>query len=466
VKPEPASRATPGFTWGALFALLWALANVVHLINMTAGQLSAVGWTNLAASLWLLARPSSAIRLVVLAGSQLLDTAVRLPFAPDHQILAAAVNVAVISVYVHQRVDSSTDLMTRVAPYARVILLVAYFAAASAKYNTTFLTPANSCASMLAEAGSFGTIERDGLLAVAAVGMTIGCETAVFLGLLVRRTRKWAVLLGCAFHFLLSASPAIAVVDFTITLWCLLLLFLPAEDLEALKLRLRAMFRRSGVVRDAMRLPGATFLLALPAVVILAMLRGGVALLLANWLVTLVTGFALIAALVGTVRTSRSPAPSLGPIRPGQVVALACMLAIASTPYLGLGTSARFTMFSSLRTEGPGTNHLFWPSLHVVDSQNDWYIVESIKATPHGRPLAATGRMIDARAAVPEVQVRHMLSDPDSGATLRTPDGATIKVIAGKDHVLRGGVSWWEAKTQHYRPFVVEGITDPGFCSN
>jgi hypothetical protein len=466
VKPSPTSGATRGFTWGALFALLWALANIVHLINMTAGQLSAVGWTNLAASLWLLACPHSATRLVALAATQLLDTAVRLPFAPDHQILAATVNVVVITVYLHRRVDNSTDLMTRVAPYARVILLVAYFAAASAKYNTTFLTPANSCASMLAEAASFGTIERDGPLAVAAVGMTLGCETAVFLGLLVRRTRKWAVILGCASHFLLSASPAIAVPDFTVTLWCLLVLFLPAEDLEELKRRLRAMFRRSGFVRDTMRLPGATFLLAIPAVAALAQLSSGVGLLLGNWLVTLATGLALIAALVKTVTTSRVPAPPLGPLRAGQVVTLICLLAIASTPYLGLGTSSRFTMFSSLRTEGPGTNHLFWPSLHLVDSQDDWYIVESMTGKPHGRPIAATERTTEARAAVPAVQVRHMLSHRDSGATLRTQDGATVRVIPGEDHELRGGVSWWEGKTQHYRPFVVEGITDPGFCSN
>ena len=90
VKPHPTSGATRGFTWGGLFALLWALANIVHLLNMTAGQLSAAGWVNLAAALWLLAAPGSAARLVALAATQLLDTVVRLPFAPDHQILAAA----------------------------------------------------------------------------------------------------------------------------------------------------------------------------------------------------------------------------------------------------------------------------------------------------------------------------------------------------------------------------------------
>ena len=35
-------------------------------------------------------------------------------------------------------------------------------------------------------------------------------------------------------------------------------------------------------------------------------------------------------------------------------------------------------MFSNLRTEGPGTNHLFLPSVHVVDLQNDLVVLVEI----------------------------------------------------------------------------------------
>ena len=39
-------------------------------------------------------------------------------------------------------------------------------------------------------------------------------------------------------------------------------------------------------------------------------------------------------------------------------------------------------------------------------------------------------------------------------------------MVAGEDHPLREPRPWWEAKTQHYRPFKIEGVTDPDFCSN
>lgn len=83
----------------AVFAVAWAIANVVHLLLQTRGDMALVSWLNLAVALWVLGRPTSAHRLAALSAAQLLDTIWLLPFTPDHQILAAFVNLAILICY-------------------------------------------------------------------------------------------------------------------------------------------------------------------------------------------------------------------------------------------------------------------------------------------------------------------------------------------------------------------------------
>lgn len=455
------SRTT--IAWGSLFATLWALANVIDLINLTGGRMPPVDWLNLAAAAWLLARPSSAPRLALLAATEIADTLVHLPYAPDHQMLAAFVNIAVLVSFATRRPSKTSQLMSATAPYARVIVLVAYFAAASAKYNTDFLTPAQSCASRLAQLATLGMVDRHGLPAALAVALTIGSETSVFFLLLIRRTRRWGVLVGCTFHFLVSASPSVAVADFTTTLWSLFLLFLAPGDLDQVAGRMRSGLLRVRMARDLARLPSVAVLVIVPVTAAFGLMDSRL-LRVAIWLTADVTGALLIYAIAATLRRSSAEAASLGPLRKGQVVALVGMLTFVATPYLGLGTSSRFTMFSNLRTEGPGTNHLFWPSVHVVDTQNHWMIVEQTygaKKRTGGNTTAA-----EADAALPVFELRRALANEEIGARLRTPDGHEIVIRPGDDSPLRGGDRWWEAKTQLYRPFSVHGVTEPGFCSN
>ena len=61
-------------TSGAVFAVAWAGANIVHLLTQTRGDLDPVSWVNLAVALWVLGKPSSAHRLAALAGAEIIDT--------------------------------------------------------------------------------------------------------------------------------------------------------------------------------------------------------------------------------------------------------------------------------------------------------------------------------------------------------------------------------------------------------
>ena len=105
----------------------------------------------------------------------------------------------------------------------------------------------------------------------------------------------------------------------------------------------------------------------------------------------------------------------LGRPRGLQLVPIIVMLALVTSPYLGFGTSSRFTMFSGLRTEGAGSNHLFMPSTHLIDSQSSSLVVIDANGASPVLENAA-----ENRAAIPLAQLREILQDPDVKATFET----------------------------------------------
>ena len=134
-------------TFGATFVVVWALANLVHHANGTRGPLDLISILNVLAALWALAAPQSAGRLCLLAGSQVLDAVWHLPFSPDHQLLAAFVNILILHRWLRERPSDSADVVKAVAGGARVVLLIVYAAAALSKYNESFVDPPPACGS-------------------------------------------------------------------------------------------------------------------------------------------------------------------------------------------------------------------------------------------------------------------------------------------------------------------------------
>lgn len=455
---EPADHVAR-VTRGAAFAFLWAIANIIHIVIHSAGRITDVTpGVNLVAAVYLLGRPSSPHRLAILAAAHLLDTVWVLPFAPDHQILAAVVNLVILGSYLRSRWRAGEEdvdtLVDRIAPAARLLLLVGYSFAAIAKYNVDYVEPVTSCGAFLAETASFGLIDRDHDLSLIPLWGTLIIESLVPVFLLIPRTRRWGVLFGGAFHYLVSLSPAVGVADFTFLLFALFFLFLPKDQGAEIGRRVVDRWRSLDSVPRYDRVPRWVF----GALLVLLLGATGFAAVLLLWLFTTVVG---LWWLIVTGRVLRSSEPAVEPIgRPPltQLLAVLLLLLIALRPYAGFGTSSAFTMFSGVRTEGPGTTHYFMPSVHLIDSQNDYLVV--LELSDEDSPVA------DARAAVPVTEIRRTMADRANGGVFQTTGGERIVVEAGEDHPLRDPAPWWETKTQHYRPFKVPGITDPDFCSN
>jgi hypothetical protein len=459
-REEPTERASR-VTRGSTFAFLWAVANIIHIVIHSGGRVTEITPAlNLMAAVFVLGRPSSRYRLALLATTHLLDTGWVLPYAPDHQLLAAVVNVLILGSFAVDAARKTVGnhgmdgLVDRVAPAARVLLLVGYAAAAIAKYNIDYVDPVTSCGAFLAETASYGLIDRDHGLSLVPLWGTLVIESLVPVFLLIPRTRRWGVLFGGAFHYIVSLSPAVGVADFTFLLFALFFLFLPKEQGAAVGRRVVSRWRSLEIVSDYDRVPRWVF----GAVLTVLLGATGIPAVMLLWLFTTTAGLWWLIETAGVLRGSPPEVEPIGRPSVGQLLVILLLLLIAFRPYAGFGTSSAFTMFSGVRTEGPGTTHYFMPSFHLIDSQNDYLIV--LELSDEDSPVA------EARAAVPVTEIRRSMADRANGGVFQTADGERMVVVAGEDHPLREPPPWWEAKTQHYRPFKVEGVTDTDFCSN
>ncbi len=447
VDQAPARRAT------LLFVRMWAIAHILHLLIADRSALH-TPWSTavVAIALAVLLRPGSGRLFAAMLVAQLVEHTVEMPFSPDHWALVALVNTAILITMVVSR-STGLDTLTRAFPTARVLLLVAYGAAALSKWNTTFLDPVTSCANAIANIITYGLVEPVAGSHLVNYG-TVVTETAVFLLLLVPRTRAWGVLLGLTFHFSLSASPIIVVGDYTSTVYALFFLFLRPEVVGGVLDRTTRWAARSAVVRDARRRPALTAVLALVVLGFSGHVLGP-APVAAVYVLEQFYFVPIILATVLAVREHRSA----GRVRIGRMQLLhvpVLLLAVvwALNPYLGLRTTGANTMFSNLRTESPDPNHLFMPSWRLTDWQDDMLVL-----TSSTDPELQAGA--DNDLAIPLVALRRIAMDRPGFEVTGVLDGETVTFGPDEGQTELEPLPAW-----HHRLFLLRPVptTDAPFC--
>ena len=210
-------------------------------------------WLVLLCGVLLLVSPRSRVRLAALALSQIWWLLSQMPFTDNHLYLMGFVNAgllaAVATRWLRDRVGTAEDVETA-APYVRLTLLLAYSAAAVSKLNEGFFDLAESCAvTMFYDAGRIVGVKRpfvpaqlEGLMPF----VIAGAELAIPLLLLVGRTRIVGVVVAILFHLAMSLSPTATAIDFTLALFAMFFLFLPASAATAVRQRLHELCARLG----------------------------------------------------------------------------------------------------------------------------------------------------------------------------------------------------------------------------
>jgi hypothetical protein len=435
-----------------IFVRMWSVAHVVHLAAATGGAIAQPSsMVVFGAALVLIWRPRCMWIVAVMATAQLVDYVIGLPVSPDHWFLLGIGNIVILLSLAADGLRRRPPLSSAL-PGLRAVLLLGYAFAAMAKYNTSFVDPVASCATAIAHRATFGLAER---LPPVWGYASLAIESLIPLLLLFPRTRRHGVRVGLAFHFVLSASPAFAVVDFTAALYALFFLFLPDRDVGLFVARLRWVGQRSAIVRDARRVPPATIVVAF----LLLGLIGHIVPVLGRTLVFVAAQIYLVTILVVGIVTWFSRVGQ--PVRFGRplllhVIPVVLLLAWGASPYLGLRTAGVLTMFSNLRTEPGYANHLFVPTYSLTNWQQDLVIIEKSSN-------AAVQAVADIGIAVPYLQLRQMATgEPDlviSGRRGGAPFAAGPGTEAGPIQPLAG----WRYRYVFYRPITT---TDAPFCPN
>lgn len=374
------------------FCFLWAMTQFLDLLCFPNWVFEPTGIALFVACIAVLAKPSSSGRFLAMCGLNLAYLWVQSPITPNHVLFEGFVNVAILAAVLRhgrRRPEASARaaVFSEAAPVLRLLLLTLYFFAFLHKLNWDFLTPATGCAGFMLEglAEQIPIVPTGIFMKTAAIWATLLIEGGIPILLLFPRTRLTALLIAWAFHFMLSFHPRPGIYAFSSMVFTQLTLFLPATFFAGLA-RLPMVER----VQDGLDY-GRRHLNRLLLIGSLAGAIGGVALLLSGLDIrgtglTLLPrsigmalwipyAFVLLTLLIlGWTRTSPTPAPPL--IKPAwrsPVIVVAVLFALnCFAPYLGFQTLRTMSMFSSIRTEGGRSNHLFIPkSLQLTALQDD-----------------------------------------------------------------------------------------------
>ena len=374
------------------FCLLWAATQFLDLLCFPEWVLKPTGIGLFLATVAVLAMPAAPVPFLLMCGLNLAYLYVRSPITPNHALFEGFVNLTIIlTVLGHIRMRplvAARDAGFReAAPILRVLLLALYAFTFLHKLNHDFLSPATSCAAfMLAGLAEQVPIVPTGPTASAgAIAITLLVEGGVPLLLLVPRTRLIAILVAWAFHLVLSFHPRPGIYAFSAMMLTLLTLFLPEAFHQMLERHptVRRVLDVLGKHRDRLRVVFWTASVVAAAAAVGMMLLGidltgrgltgwsrttGMVL----WLVAATAVPLLLILGWPSGRSGSTGSLIAGALRAPASVMLVLFILNCLAPYLGLQTVRTLSMFSSLRTEGGWTNHLFIPrTWQVAGFQDD-----------------------------------------------------------------------------------------------
>jgi hypothetical protein len=467
------AQGTGAATLSAVFAFLWAAAHIAHAWHQ-GGDASGAHLRDPWLILVLIAGIASAVRprsgnaLALLAVAQLVAFAIQYPFVANHWTMAAFINAGILVALARgargarvREVDT-TGLVTATASYNRVVFVTAYSAAAIAKLNHDFLDIVHSCALVTFEQiAAWVGLEAPGAIGVraAVVGVVTVTELSVPVLLLIPRTRRLGIILAAVFHLVLASTPTVVVMDFTLIVVALSLLFAPTDVGVRLREDLRSFgSTRPAVVGAIVRFRRSITALVVVMVMVLAVGRrtafGYEAWATLTWGTFLIFGAVATAVLVSALATSRSTGVGSELVGKGATLGAAHLVLIAvltvnvASPYIGLKTTSSFTMFSNLRTEGGASNHLLIPQFGVFAYQDDLVQVHSTS----NQVLAE--RVRDGQMVTYHELRRQLAADPSASiAFTRGGERFDLDVAADVEELVTPRA--WEQKLLHFRPVPV-----------
>ena len=339
------------------FQRLWGFAVIAHMVGNPAtgqvvGDVTILGVLSLAMGLTAVAtvlRPDDRRLLMALTIMIPISAVLEAPILGNHWLLAALISLA----WLVSR--GKTGSWAWFATAARLMFLAFYGFAAFAKLNRDFLDSSVSCAvvygnQMLQGAGLPG-LDPTSALAGTLPYLVVGVEATVFVSLLFARTRYVGVMLGLAFHGLISFDLEQHFFDFTSVLFPLLLLWLPRGRLDGL----------GEYFPERTQLVAGTVLSLFVVATVLPDARATGVLLDAGFFFVWIPFVVVVIAFAGRGSMRRLDVP----VRPPSATAWLLVGLVALNglaPYLEIKTANSWNMYSNLSIVNGESNHILVPS--------------------------------------------------------------------------------------------------------
>lgn len=345
----------------AIFSHAWGLLAYLHLLYYIYYEGSThVFWTTWVVGglgAYLTVRPRSPRTFVLLCGFLVWDAWSQMPVYSNHTILRnfALLAILLAAGYTWLRGRNWSCFMEAFAPVGRCLLVVMYVFGVFHKINADFLNPDVSCAVAVWQSmpQPLPMLDAEWFRWATIYGTLVG-ETAILFGLMFKPTRQASIMLGMAFHSLISLSGYGFYPSFSTLAVALHLLFLSPQAAA------RITSSRQWLAMEG-KLAGArgVTVAALWFVGLWLLTKSGnsssLGLMWMPWAIWTI-------ALVYRYAKDRPGERTLGPAmlsRSWAINAVSVFFFLnCFSPYLGLKTAQSMNMFANLAVEGGFNNHL------------------------------------------------------------------------------------------------------------
>lgn len=299
----------------------------------------------------------------------------QLPMIKNHAAFFAVFSVAIAVSYLtskFSRKNPTNNWLERNEPFLRVIFLLGYGAAAISKLNTGFFDYTISCANSLAvEVFTWLPFQIPFTTFAWLPYLVAATELFVFIGLIFKVTRPWAIALAAVFHLALSLNPTSAAIAFNPALYSMLVLFLNPSATQTLTFKFREFTHHRNRLTSIALLSSIALLATFIFFKLFPLAKY---MMIPSFTLRILYSLAMVVILIyGSLKFRKSELETRGLAIPSffAAITVAVIVLNAASPYLGGKTGATFTMFSNLRVEGGKSNHFFIPRLPVESAQDD-----------------------------------------------------------------------------------------------
>jgi hypothetical protein len=456
------------------FALLWAVATLIHQASFTGwiSESRPTGWLVSGFAGMVIVWPRSIPLFATLASVSAIYTMQRLPAIPNHILFELFVNLTIVGGIAIGQLESRRRGLDRregrdfifdsFASAVRFEVLLLYFFVTLHKLNRDFFDPEVSCGGALFNmmVNNAPALASSSWVQVGCIVATIAFEAGIPLLLIFQRTRAIGILTGLVFHLILGFVPHGGVYSFSALMMTLLLLFTPKGLIDrfsqkAHSILARLPFANHGLLYRSLAVTGVGVTFGLwywgwHRAGYLSLAKIGFAHWLA-WSAVLLLAF-LIAVTTEIVPRHEYHAELMPMHRLLWIFPILITLN-ALSPYLGSKTQTSFAMFSNLRTENGRPNHLFLSRVPQIWSyQRD--IVEILETD---NAFLEQLRQDDLR--LPFFQFQSHIERTDEDFAVHYQRNGTASRIEKVNGQLTGDVGTWQpisylaGKWLRFRPF-------------